>query len=49
MSGGNIRNIAVSAAFLAAAENSLINRDHLRISLRREMRKLGRLTQDLLV
>ncbi|MFM8530973.1 MAG: ATP-binding protein, partial [Ilumatobacteraceae bacterium] len=48
MSGGNVRNIAVAAVFLAAAEGEVVGREHLRIALRRELRKLGRLAEDLL-
>ncbi len=48
MSGGSIRNVAVAAAFLAAADRAPIRRDHIRVALRREMRKLGRLAEGLL-
>jgi len=48
MSGGNVRNIAVAAVFLAAAEGRVVGREHLRVALRRELRKLGRLAEDLL-
>lgn len=46
LSGGNIRNIAVSAAFLAARADAQIDRSHLRLALQREMRKLGRLADN---
>lgn len=48
VAGGNIRNVSVAAAFLAAADEQPINRHHLRLALRREMRKLGRLAEGLL-
>lgn len=48
MAGGSIRNVAVAAAFLAAADGSPIGRDHIRVAMRREMRKLGRLAEGLL-
>jgi len=47
-SGGNVRNVAVAAAFLAAADDKPIDRSHLRVALRREMRKLGRLADGIL-
>ncbi|MEN9803412.1 MAG: hypothetical protein RIS41_259 [Actinomycetota bacterium] len=48
MAGGSIRNVAVAAAFLASSDGSPIRRDHIRVALRREMRKLGRLAEGLL-
>ncbi|MDA0371144.1 MAG: ATP-binding protein [Actinomycetota bacterium] len=48
VAGGNIRNVSVAAAFLAAADEQPIGRHHLRLALRREMRKLGRLAEGLL-
>ena len=48
MAGGSIRNVSVAAAFVASADQSLIGRDHIRLALRREMRKLGRLAEGLL-
>ena len=47
-SGGNVRNVSVAAAFLAAADDKPIDRSHLRVALRREMRKLGRLADGIL-
>jgi ATPase family associated with various cellular activities (AAA) len=41
VSGGSIRNIALAAAFLAAAEGATIGMDHLLHASRRELRKLG--------
>ena len=48
LAGGSIRNVSVAAAFLAAADGEPIRRDHIRLALRREMRKLGRLAEGLL-
>jgi hypothetical protein len=48
MAGGGIRNVAVAAAFLASSDGAPIRRDHIRVALRREMRKLGRLAEGLL-
>jgi SpoVK/Ycf46/Vps4 family AAA+-type ATPase len=42
LSGGNIRNAALAAAFLAAAEGGEVCRDHLLRAIRREYQKLGR-------
>lgn len=43
LSGGNIRNAMVGAAFLAAEESSAIRMSHLIISTAREMQKLGKI------
>lgn len=43
ISGGNIRNIILFAAFLAAAENSPLGMKHLVRATRREFQKIGRL------
>lgn len=43
LAGGNIRNIIVSAAFLAAADGGLVTMDHLLHGTRRELQKMGRL------
>src|SRR5437773_415938 len=42
VTGGLIRNGAVAAAFLAAAENSVITRRHFTHAMRREYEKAGR-------
>jgi SpoVK/Ycf46/Vps4 family AAA+-type ATPase len=42
LSGGSIRNIAVEAAFAAAAEDRPIGPDHVASALRHEHQKLGR-------
>ncbi len=44
ISGGNIRNIAVTAAYLAAADNRAVGMSDLVRATEREYRKLGRLT-----
>src|SRR5262249_48319725 len=43
MSGGNIKNAALAAAFLAAAEDSTVQMRHLIESVAREWQKLGKL------
>jgi SpoVK/Ycf46/Vps4 family AAA+-type ATPase len=43
LTGGSIRNIALSAAFLAAQDNEPVGMHHLIRATRRELRKLGRL------
>ncbi|MBX3051916.1 MAG: ATP-binding protein [Caldilineaceae bacterium] len=47
MSGGNIRNIIVSAAYLAAANGGKVTMEHLLHSTRRELQKMGRLITDM--
>ena len=42
LSGGNIKNIVLAAAYLAAAEKSPVTMGHLRHALRREYQKLGK-------
>src|SRR6266536_551377 len=42
LSGGNIKNIALAAAFLAAPENSPVAMAHLLQAVRREYQKLGK-------
>jgi hypothetical protein len=42
ISGGNIKNIALNAAFLAAVEKSEIGRRHLLSATRREFEKMGK-------
>lgn len=46
LSGGNIRNCAVAAAYLAAEEGGLIGMGHLLRAVRREHQKMGKLMQD---
>lgn len=43
LSGGNIRNIALGAAFLAAEEGSKVGMRHFVRSVRREYQKIGRM------
>jgi SpoVK/Ycf46/Vps4 family AAA+-type ATPase len=43
ISGGNIKNIALGAAFLAAANGSEINMNHLIKATKREYQKIGKL------
>ncbi len=42
LAGGNIKNIVLSAAFLAAAQGARIGMQHLLAAARREYQKLGR-------
>ena len=42
LSGGNIRNAALAAAFLAAEDGTDVRRHHLLLAVRREYQKLGR-------
>jgi hypothetical protein len=51
LAGGNIRNILVSAAYLAASDGGRLGMKHLLHGTRRELQKMGRLLneQDLLV
>jgi AAA+ superfamily predicted ATPase len=42
LSGGNIKNIALAAAFLAAADGGIVNMSHLLHATRREFQKLGK-------
>ena len=46
LAGGNIRNIIVSAAYLAAANGGIVGMDHLLHGARREMQKMGRLVNE---
>ena len=43
ISGGNIRNIVLSAAFLAAEEGSAMRMEHFILATARELQKLGKL------
>jgi AAA+ superfamily predicted ATPase len=42
LSGGNIKNVALAAAFLAAADGGIVNMSHLLHAVRREFQKLGK-------
>jgi hypothetical protein len=46
LAGGNIRNIIISAAHMAAANGQSVSMTHLLHCARREMQKLGRLTDE---
>ncbi len=46
LAGGNIRNIIVAAAYLAAAEESPVTMQHLLHATRRELQKMGRLVNE---
>ncbi len=43
LAGGNIRNILVTAAYLAASDGGAVNMTHLLHGTRRELQKMGRL------
>jgi SpoVK/Ycf46/Vps4 family AAA+-type ATPase len=46
LAGGSIRNIIVSAAYLAAAGGGRVTMGHLLHGTRREMQKMGRLVEE---
>ena len=46
LAGGSIRNIIVSAAYLAAADGGRVSMSHLMHGTRREFQKMGRLIQE---
>jgi hypothetical protein len=46
LAGGNIRNAALAAAYLAAADGKVITPIHIRNAIRREHQKMGRLLSD---
>ena len=46
LAGGNIRNILVSAAYLAAADGAKVTMRHLLHGARRELQKMGRLVSE---
>lgn len=43
LAGGNIKNVALAAAFLAAEESAPIGMRHLILAVKREMQKMGKL------
>ena len=43
LSGGNIKNVALSSAFLAAKESKSISMKHLILATKREFQKLGKI------
>jgi ATP-dependent 26S proteasome regulatory subunit len=46
LAGGNIRNIILSAAYLASANGGMVTMEHLLHGTRRELQKMGRLVGD---
>ncbi len=46
LAGGNIRNIIVSAAYLAAADGGCVTMNHILHGARRELQKMGRLVNE---
>ncbi|MFQ5433401.1 MAG: ATP-binding protein, partial [Anaerolineae bacterium] len=46
IAGGNIRNILVNAAYLAATNGQLVTMEHLLHGTRRELQKMGRLVNE---
>ncbi len=42
ISGGNIKNIALASAFLAAEESSIVDMRHILLAVKREYQKLGK-------
>ncbi|MGF6754548.1 ATP-binding protein [Paraburkholderia sp. GAS42] len=46
LTGGNIRNIAVAAAFLAADDRDIVRMTHLIAATQREYQKMGKLVSD---
>jgi AAA+ superfamily predicted ATPase len=46
ITGGNIRNIALASAFLAAEDGRVVNMDHLFSATQRELQKMGKIVAD---
>jgi len=46
MAGGNIRNVALAAAFLAADDGGVVTAEHLVRAARREYQKMGKVVSD---
>lgn len=46
IAGGNIRNVIVNAAYLAAADGGVVTMEHLLHGTRRELQKMGRLLNE---
>jgi len=46
LAGGNIRNVALAAAYLAASNGRVVTREHIRSAVRREHQKMGRLIDE---
>lgn len=47
LAGGGIRNAAIAAVFLSAADGVPVGREHLRVGVKRELQKLNRLSDGL--
>ena len=47
MSGGNIKNTALAAAYYAAADGGVVTHDHLLHAARREFQKMGKVPVEL--
>jgi SpoVK/Ycf46/Vps4 family AAA+-type ATPase len=47
LSGGSIRNILISTAYLAAADGGQVTMEHLLHGTRREMQKMGKIVEGL--
>ena len=46
LSGGNVKNVALAAAFLAASDGGIVNMSHLLHATRREFQKLGKVVTE---
>lgn len=46
LAGGNIRNIIINAAYLAASDGGMVTMSHILHSARRELQKMGRLVSE---
>lgn len=46
LAGGNIRNVAIASAYLAAADGGMVTMHHITSAIRREHQKIGRLITD---
>ncbi len=47
LAGGNIRNIIINAAYLAASDGGMVTMNHILHSTRRELQKMGRLVSEI--
>ncbi len=46
LSGGNIKNIGLAAAYLAAADGGIVNMEHLFRAAQREFQKMGKVLSE---
>jgi len=46
LAGGNIKNVALAAAFLAAEDGQMVTMEHLIVATRRELQKMGKSVVD---